>query len=211
MELMDFQEPTERNNRIVQFALREVDATLLAKAALQMSQEERGIILRNVSERASKLFTEEISAVEAETPRHIAAKAKETFVQKLHKYRDYDDPGDATGSEPPHFSTTTLAEVRRSLIELVEFARRNGALAVESVRPDTDDPIARKGLQFVVDGWDPLDARQILERHKETQLELERRRLDMLINGFDAILSEQPVYLLRERLSAFLPSESGDE
>ena len=53
MTLNDFKEGGEHNDRIIQMGLREIDSSVLAEAMVILSEEERQIILRNMSERAS--------------------------------------------------------------------------------------------------------------------------------------------------------------
>lgn len=210
-DLINYEESTDRNNRIVQMALRDTDPTLLSKAAVAMSETERQIIFRNVSARAHETLVEEIARAETGTPAHIARKAKEAFLQKLHRYRDTDEPEMVSGEHVPEFRTASLAGIRGSITDLMAFARAHGMLALEAVNVENSDPIGSKGLQFVIDGWDPMEARQVLQTMKRLVLEREERRIDMLLEGIDAMLSGESPYIVRERLDAYLLSAGVDE
>ena len=221
ISMKDFQEQMPENDRVVQMALREIDTGLLADACLAMSGDEREIVYRNMSVRAKDMLQEEVAGAEGRTPQHAADKALEFFLQKLRKYRNYLRDSEvreagaagegAVGagdreSGPPKLDTATDARIVESFAALSRYARVNGMLALDAVETVSPYRLAQKGLQLVVDGWDPMLSRTILEQIKRTEMKRVERQLDMLIEGFDALVADDPPLVLREKLEAFLES-----
>ena len=64
-ELQKFQANTEKNNRILQLAIKEVDSTILVLALAGYNQTERELILRNCSERAAAMLEADIRKIRA--------------------------------------------------------------------------------------------------------------------------------------------------
>lgn len=59
-------------------------------------------------------------------------------------------------------------KVIAELVELCQFARKNGIMALESKAKSHPDPFTRKGLSMVVDGIDPAMLLSIMETEIET-------------------------------------------
>lgn len=205
--LTDLEERSEPNDRAVQMALREIDSRLLAEAAVAMVEAEREIVFRNLSKRAHAMIVEEISQAEKTTSENTSKRAKEFFVQKLQKYRHYltrRHPKDTSVTSPPTLTTQTETEIVESFVELVRFARSHGRLALENAEIRSDFPLANKGLELVIDGWEPMVAREILERLKTTYLEKAERQMDMIIDGIDSLISDDLPIAVEEKLKAYL-------
>lgn len=92
------------------------------------------------------------------------------------------------------------------IISLYEKGERLGLLSLEEELDSIDNPLLKKGLQFVIDGVDP----QIVEEVIYTYMMSARFRGIDLLNAaviLDGILGIQSGYspnMLREKLSAFL-------
>lgn len=205
-QLLDFEERGERNDRVVQMALREIDARLLAEAAVAMNDEERNIVFRNMSKRAHRMIVEEIERAEETTSEIAAKRAKEFFVQKLRKYRDYvsNRPESVDSGDLPRLDTTDDESIVESFVSLAKLANQKGRLALEDVEMASELPIATKGMQLVVDGWDPLQARAILEQMKRTHIQELERRIDMIIEGIDSLMSDDIPIAVEEKLRAYI-------
>jgi len=204
---MDFEESGESNDRVVQMALREIDSRLLAVAAVAMDEAERGIVFRNMSKRAHAMIVEEISQAEQTTSSIESERAKEYFVQKLRKYRDYvtrRPPEKTSTDSTPALSTQSETAIVESFVELVRFARSHGRLALEDAEVDSEFPLAQKALELVVDGWEPMLARTILERLKTAYLHQAERRMDMIIDGVDSLISDDLPIAVEEKLKAYI-------
>lgn len=61
------------------------------------------------------------------------------------------------------------------LVSLAETARRDGLLALESSASSISDPFFRKGVELAVDGTDPEEVREILEREIDSMRVRHRR------------------------------------
>ena len=66
------------------------------------------------------------------------------------------------------------------------------------------DPYLQKGLRLIVDGWDALDWRSIMEKHKQAHLRAMEARLDMMLDGLESLQSGEPPRVIEERLSAYV-------
>lgn len=206
IEMMEFAESNMENDRVVQMALRETDSSLLATAAVAMDQAEREIVYRNMSERARAVIIEEVVQAESAVAFEAAQEAKAFFVQKLRKYRGYvrRRGGEQPRAELPLLRTGTEEEILQSFVALVRFARIRGDLALDEVQIQSEFPLTRKGIELVVDGWEPMLTRSILDQAKRSYLESVARKLDMIIDGIDSLLTNELPIVTEERLRAYL-------
>ena len=203
-ELSDFADPGRENDRVIQMALREMDEELMAQAMYAWSEEERQIVYRNMSERGAGSLRSETERRRSDVRDADAQAAARFFVQKLVKYRRYQE------QEPPLETNATPAlsfasdlELADSLVRLCRFARVQGFLALEELDP-IDHPIARKGVELAIDGWDPMLIRTILERMKRRHLERIERQADMVIDAIDAMAGGESPAALRVKLMSYI-------
>ena len=206
----------------VQSALREIDSSQLALAMLGYDEDERKIVLRNMSRRASKLLTEEVTAnEEKQPPLFVIAEAIELFEQKLTKYaRHYAADEKNTeafrlkyarnkgeSSEPlprPTMDITNEETILASCKAIKQFIHVEGILALEGIEDEIDHPVVNKALQLLIDGWDPMVMRLILDKTKESFLDKQRRHLDMILDGMESLASAEPMIGIEERLKAHM-------
>jgi len=209
MKLEDFREQVGDNDRIIQMALRETDSSLLAEAMAFLEPELRDIIYRNMSVRASKMLTDEVTEAERTVSQHSSRDALEFFVQKLSKYRRYTSGREhkAVPETPPPIDVSSDKAVVETFAQLSWFVRIRGWLALEGADEKIDDPLVRKGLEMAIDGWDPMIVRQVLERMAETALAALKRRQQMVIEGIDSLLSADVAMATEEKLRAFIQEE----
>lgn len=69
--------------------------------------------------------------------------------------------------------TPAAAEIER-MVALAEVARREGLLALEKAAAEVTDPFFRKAIELTVDGTDPEEVEDILERELESLRERHR-------------------------------------
>ena len=111
---LEFKESSERNDRIVQLALREIDIHVLAEAMVDMSTEEREIIFRNMSKRACELGKEEIGRIEKTVSVDRKEKSRDFWLQLLSRSAKY-YPGDfeSLSQSPPRFENRNAGGANR--------------------------------------------------------------------------------------------------
>lgn len=204
-ELSDFAEPGRENDRVIQMALREMDEELMAQAMQTWSEDEREIVFRNMSERAVALLREHAERAAAGANEREARTAARFFVQKLVKYRRYQErePPPEDGDELPRLSFASERELADSLVRLCRFAHVQGFLALEEIEP-IEHPIARKGVELAIDGWDPMLIRTILERMKRRHLERIERQADMVVEAIEAMAGGESPAALRVKLMSYV-------
>ena len=202
----DFLENTRANNIIVQKALREIDTELLVCAMAGMDEGDRGIILRNMSKRAAGLVGKDLEEREDNISRHTVEEALQFFVRLLLKHKKYtkDETVDTETPESPAIDVRDEAGIVTTFVGIVSYARRHGILSLEGLDEKTDHPILKKGLELIVDGWDPLVMQGILDRSKKAYLADVEKKLDMIIEGIDSLATGDHPIGTRERLTAFL-------
>ena len=205
----------------VQSALREIDTSQLAISMLGFDENEQEAILRNMSRRASALLLEEVEAIKDRHPPFTIAEAVELFEQKLTKYARHfteDDKNseayryknarsldkDIKHLDRPSFDVTNEQTILNSFKDLKLFIHMEGALALEGIEESVDHPVVSKALQLLIDGWDPMVMRLILDRMKESYLDKQRRHLEMILDGMECLASSEHLIGIEERLKAHM-------
>jgi len=56
-----------------------------------------------------------------------------------------------------------LRPLIQEIIEVAALARKEGVLAIDAKKGELQDPLLKKGIQFVVDGFEPATVREVLE------------------------------------------------
>lgn len=206
VQLTDLEPPTETNNRVIQTALRETDEVVLARAAVAMGSREREIIFRNLSKRALSLFSEEVARAEDTVSEAAANEARDFFLATVERCRQIVGMRAtvSSGGENPVLDTSEDEKTVESFVNLVRFARESGILALESTKVMSDFPLTEKGLEMLVDGWDPAMMREILEQMKMSYFFRIRRQLEMIVEGFESLVSEELPAAVEARLRAHL-------
>jgi flagellar motor component MotA len=118
------------------------------------------------------------------------------------KYFGADEPGGA--ETPPGVDLSTEAAIVKTFRDLVNFCRYSGGfLALEGIEKDVEHPVMKKGLELVVDGWEPLLMQSVLEKYRDTYLRKIENQLNMIIEGLDSLASRDIPYATEERLNAY--------
>ena len=219
LAIHDFLEPDRSHDVIIQHALRETDTRELSHLMLDLSEEDQQIILRNMSRRASKLLKEEMASLGDSVALYRKDEAMESFLQRLAKHtkylsrndlkesdhlRELADPGREGPIALPEISTSDEEEILASFLTIARFARKNGILALQGIEQAIDDPVLRRGVEYFIDGWDPMLVQTILEKYKQIYLRQMENRLDMILEGIDSLTSKDIPMVMEERLKTFL-------
>lgn len=199
----DYLEPCMRNDIIIQKSLRDIDAEVLVSALHGMDEGEREMIYRNMSERARTMIKVDLEAT-AGTPTATVKAACEFFLGLLEKHRAsyVEPPPEPEG--PPGIDLSSNQTIIASLTELSRFALRKGLLALETAGDGVQDPLFRKGLVMLMEGWDPLLLRSIMDNYKASYLRGMETRLDLLITGIESIASKDSPFVTEQKLKALV-------
>lgn len=207
MKLTDFAEPTERHDRAIQMALRETDVSVMAEYLAGVPTEQRDIVYRNLSERACKLLMGDIAEIEGTVSAGQQRRAEQFFLQRVSRFLNFvSREMEPLPDHPPALDFSSDEALVSSLLVISLYERTKGTLSLDEMVGSVEHPIARKGLQMTIDGWDPVERRAILERMKETYLASVSQTIDILIAGIECLGGDEHTLLIEERLKAFLPS-----
>jgi len=207
MNLSDFAEQTERHDRAIQMALRETDMSVMVEFLAGVPESERAIIYRNMSERACEMLMKSIGEIEEAVSPAQQQRAEQFFLQRLSRFLNYTSRAQSPlPDHPPELDFSSEEALVTSLLLVSRYERARGTLSLDGMVDQIEHPIAKKGMQMIIDGWDPLEQRAILERMKETYLSAEARTIDILIAGIDCLGGDEHPLVIEARLKAFLPS-----
>lgn len=200
MEIREFAEPGD-NDRAVQMALREIDTEQLLDIVAETPSELRTIIYRNVSKRVYDLLQRDVPEHERSPATGRKKRAMEVFLQLLRRFRN--EVAEEMELRPqsgtaPDFDVSSVDAAVDAFRLLSAYTRAGGNL--DDIARACDDRLASVGLALVADGWDALDVRALLEKRKQTLLTEESRRMDVIIEGIDAVASRQNPTVVRRRL-----------
>jgi hypothetical protein len=205
--MVDFKDFLPREmDRTIQNALREVDVTILSTAMVGMEEEYQELFRRNMSKRAVRLLDQDIEA-QREAPQHGIEKARTHLKQLLRKHAKYADRAEPIPEEGelPEVILEDEEQIIATFRALAAYVGRHGFLPLEDLEGAITHPIMKKGVEFLVDGWDALVMRELLSRRRDAILSQMRRRLDMMLDGLESLASRELPQVTEERLRAFLP------
>lgn len=190
---------------VIQMALRNIDSAPLALALADQGEEVRELVFGNMSLRAVAYLREEIPAAETCAPGEIEA-AQELFARLLRgQMAVWEKEGTFPAPpSPPEMDLSNREAIIRSFAALAQFVRRQGFLPLYDLRDSVDSPLLRQGLQMLVEGWDPLLLRSVLERSKESRLRAAELEYDLIIEGIDSLSSHDHALVTEQRLRSYV-------
>jgi hypothetical protein len=210
-----YREGGENVDRAVQHALRETDAAPLAMAMVTMVPEDRQIVLRNMSKRASGMLTKDIEELERQKPGtydRASAARQEEFLRKVSRFhRLVTENERLTPAELPRLTSEDEEGLIRGLVALKRFTARNGVASLEPLLSGDLHPMLKKGIRLYVDGWDPAVVQSVLEQMRESLLNSHRNRMDIMIEGIASLFGHDLPQIVEEKLGAFRLSGQGNE
>ncbi|HUX37693.1 MAG TPA: FliG C-terminal domain-containing protein [Rectinemataceae bacterium] len=190
---------------VIQMALRDFDSEPLALALADQEEDVRQIIFGNMSLRAVAFLKEEIKEPDLLAPEDIRA-AQEHFVRLLEKHNaSWEKEGKMPEiPKAPELDLSSREAIVASFSRLAQFARRQGLLPLDDLRAGTSNPMMRQGLMMLVEGWDPLLLRSILERYKESWLRAQEIEYDLIIEGIDSLASRDHSLVTEQKLRSIV-------
>ncbi len=183
-------------------ALREIDTELLVMSLIDEGDGSREIVFRNLSKRACKVIVDDLAEKSGRIPADKIKTAKELFCGLLEKFDSL------VGKEVPE--TTGLLPVIESrsaegLIEsfcsLATFVRKYGYGDLEKIEK-IDHPVMQKGVRLLVDGFDPMVIKSILENYRQSYLAVEAMKVDMIVEGIESLCYKDYPGVVEEKLTA---------
>lgn len=206
MDLADLVEETERNNLMIRSMLRDTDTETLVAALADLEESVRGAFLRNVSKRTRAAIEHDLGARGSRITRDRRAAARE-HLERLLSAVDERTPAE-TATRPRRPAPAVRVGSQREIIEtfnaLAQYVEEHGLLALEELEPAVADPFVRRGIAMVVDGWDALDWRAVMQNHKETLVHALETRLSMILDGLESVQSGEAARVVEQRLAAYL-------
>ena len=88
-------------------------------------------------------------------------------------------------------------------------AGRDTIAGVTSTRLTEDqinDPLMRKGVQYLVDGVEHMLMHSLLEKYKQTLLRDMETRYDMILDGIETLGSGYTPEMVKEKLKTHIPA-----
>ena len=203
----DYKEPTPTNSYIIQRALREIDTVVLATALIGLPAIHRDMFYRNMSQRVVRICEEEIELRDGSTSEHQVEDAKSLLLDLLERMRDRVDPNEVRETVSlPKINLGTHEEIIDTFRVMAGYIRRSGHLSLQNLEDQVDDPLMRKGIQFLVDGVEHMLMHSLLERYKRTLLRDLETRYDMILDGIETLGTGYTPQMVEEKLRTHIPS-----
>ena len=200
----DYRADTGFNNLVIQRALRGVDTQMLGLAMAGLPEDTREMFYRNMAKHVGDACREAIEEM-GKVSRSRIESAQVIVLRVLGQAAENSDgeelPPD-TGPEP-EIRLDSQEEIIGTFRALSSFARRNGFLALERLEETNVDPFFRRGIELLSEGWEPLLQRSLLEKHKAAALQSFETRLDMIIDGIDALAGNDWPQFVEVKLRAY--------
>ncbi len=196
-------EDVDRNNMLLQRAIRDIDSRTFVEALCGLDGESRAALFRNLSRRAAEELDKDLAERQATVGPEAVRSALSSFLRLLAKHaRHADVPIPEKGAYPD--APSTLRQWRDALLVVAQAQWTEDYEFIEQARGRSGDPLMREALRLVLDETDPLEARQRLERVKALALADEERRMDMLIDALCGMRGGEGVGQTAERMDPYL-------
>jgi hypothetical protein len=199
-------EDCDRNNMLLQRAIRDIDERDFVAALAGMDGDSRRVLYRNISKRAYESLSADLAEKEAGLgPQAMQAGVSE-FLRILAMHERH---AAIEAPEPKAYSpgTGSMASLRSNLLIIAQARLDDDYALLERLKGDEVDKLMRDGIRMALDGADPLAARGRLERRRELLLSAMGRRMDMAIEAFDCILGGESVGQTAERIEPFVDDD----
>jgi hypothetical protein len=205
----DFLAVNPSNDLVVQRALGDIDMDVLATALVNLPSDTQAIFRRNMSKRASEFLTDQMGGKRGIHPSKIQG-AQELLTELLQKHAKYAASEEPAGDKDvlPDISVDSPESIVNTFCRLAAYVRKHGFLPLERLESSITHPLLRKGIEFLVDGSDPLVTRSILEKHRETYLQQAKAALNMIVDGIDSLAAKEHPYLVEQKLRAYMPQDA---
>ena len=210
VDFSEFQADTPQNNRVMQMSLREIDTDVLAAALTGFTDELRQMVYRNVSRRVAGLCKGAVKAKTDNISKTQVNAAQEVFIQLLNRNLKSVEglKFDRGEGNLPEIALDSEEEVISTFKSLADYVRKHGVLPLEGLENSIKNPLMKKGIEFLVDGYEPLLMRSILERHRDSYLQSVKLRLDMILDGIDSLASQHYPEGVEEILKGYIQKAS---
>ena len=186
----------------IQRAIRETDSVILEKTMLGLGQSGRDRIFENMSKRSGKMLQEGIAKSELLGSTSENAEAESFFHVILTKMVAEDGEYLPLPDTIPQLKMDTATNIVKMFGELATFIRDYGVLGLEKAGVTTDHQLMKKGLQYLIDGWDPMWSQSMLENFKEHYLKTIETEYDMIIEGISMLYQSTPSEGVKEKLKS---------
>lgn len=190
---------------VIQMALRDIDSELLATVLADQGEEIRDLFFGNMSLRAVAYLKEEVKDPAGLPPGALeAAQAHLATLLQKHLATWKAEGAFPPAPKPPEIDLSNREAIIGTFSRLMQFVRREGILPLDDIRATTTHPMLRQGLQMLVEGWDPLLMRSVLERYKESWLRAQEIEYELLIEGIDSLASRDHVLVTEQKLRSYV-------
>ena len=190
-------------SRAIQMMLREIDAEVLAKAMAGLAKAGRQRILENMSQRAGGIMASEMIPAAEKTAGDREKTEAGAFILKIlqrmvEEGKSYVPPPEKV----PAVNLDSAPEIVKTFTDLAAFVRDFGVLGLEKARETTTHPLMKKGLMYLIDGWDPMWAQSMLENLKAHHLKRIETEFDMILEGVSLLYQAAPSEGVKEKLKS---------
>ena len=194
---------------IIESTVRDLDYDTLVVALAGLSDDIRPAFLRCVSERARASIADDLKHRGDRVSDDQRKAAQQHLLQVLRNNAEQvpSEVPRRPERDLPSVNVESPAEITRTFRSLAEFAIENRFSSLEQLVETVEHPFLKKGLGMIVDGWDPLEWRAVLEKYKETYLHAIDTKLSMIIDGLDSLQSGDMPLAVVEKLKAYVAPE----
>ncbi len=120
--------------------------------------------------------------------------------------------GEADYEELPEIKLTPSQQAANDLIaaccRLASWLHRDGIESAEERIREVHDPLLRRGLKWLIDGYHIDEAERMLKRRRGTRTDREHRRLEILLEGLLLLRDGEEPGRIQEALEGFLEEKA---
>jgi hypothetical protein len=198
------------DSRGIQKALRRIDTHILALSLVKSEKNHREIFYRNMTKRAVKILEKDIEEAEfglTVNDPYIDGQyfenARKIVLEELINWTNekYDKP-QVYPNDLPDVKLDSFGNILQTFTGINDQCRKYGMFSINGIEDKTDNLLFKKGIEFIIDGTDPLMLEEIMENYIKSLSNKYIRELNMIWNALKLIQNGSTSFELVEKLKS---------
>ncbi len=197
------------DNRGIQKALRRLDVHILALSLLDIDNNKREILYRNTTKRVAAMIEKEVETLSINLKNDYIgiekisiSEAQEMVTEMIIKWTQELNEPIVYQKDFPAVNLNTYDDLIKTFANINDYASKYGLMSIEGIENSTDNELFKKGIELILDGYDPLLLDEILENYIKSLMSKYLTELNMISSAIKSIQMALPTDIMIEKLNS---------